>query len=599
MRRALLLTIAILFALPADAAVPPAAKPSAVSPAPKKPVRAPLKRKVRPRPVKQTTAPVAPPRDRWQEARDMADRGQLDSALVFLRAETARDPQAFDLLWLEAGLTGKSGDVAGAVQRYESLSAAFPDQAPRLADDLLRWRLEAADARTSIALLRAWLPGHPDDMERRIMLAGALARADQLAASAALYDSLCHERPDDTELALRHAQVLGWRGRHREAIAAYDAILDREPENPEARFGRAANLNWSGRHRVATRELEQLAAAPDADAETFKSLAFARYWDDDPDGALEALDRYQARRTDDAEAQGLRERIARERRATLELGFGRSDDSDGLNVTTPSIELRFPVAPRMAGTLGWRNDFTEDAGGKADVMRLSAGLRYQLDAALSVYGRYSSDAWDSRLGTRTGGELGVIDRPIDALRLEIVAARDPIVTRTSLDGGHSLLQWVFAADWTGIPRVQLHADGRAGFFSDGNRSERTAASLSWDTWSDGRWDLSTSLSVDQLNVHQDLDHGYYDPDFHREWGPGVRIAFRPDVHWRLGSNLKTGWQREKGGLAETFYGLTGRIAYLPDADWVLSLEGGRGDSNLQTAAGYRREWWQCTVTRAF
>ena len=100
----------------------------------------------------------------------------------------------------------------------------------------------------------------------------------------------------------------------------------------------------------------------------------------------------------------------------------------------------------------------------------TAGLTYRLDAALSVYGRYSSDSWDSRLGTRTGGELGVIDRPVDHLRLELVAARDPIVTRTSLEGGHSLLQWVLAANWSGIPRVQLHADGRAGFYSDGNRS---------------------------------------------------------------------------------------------------------------------------------
>ncbi len=561
-----------------------------------------LKRPVRPQPVKRTTPEPQsePERDRWQDARDMADRGQIDSALVFLRAELVRTPDAFDLAWLEAGLTGKSGDAALAAKKYEALSAAYPDEAPRLADDLLRWRLEAADdARRNIALLRDWLATHPDDHDRRVMLAGSFARADSLMAAEALYDTLMRAEPDDTELALRHAQILGWMGRHKPAIAAYDAILKREPDNAEARFGRAANLNWSGRHRVATRELEKLSGSPDADRDTQKTLAFARYWDDDPDGALTALDRYRVLAPDDREARELRERIARERRATIEIGYGRADDSDGLDVTSPSIELRFPLAVRTTGTLGWSESMVRDAGGQTNVMRFSAGVRHRLDAAWSVYGRIAGDDWDAGLGTRAGGELGVISRPIDRLRLEVVTARDPIVTRTSLIGGVSLLQWVFAADWSGIRHVSLHGDARAGFYSDGNRSERTSGAARWDAWSGKRWDVSTELSVDQVNTHQDLNHGYYDPDFHREWGPGLRIAYQPDTRWTLGGNVKSGWQKEKGGLTEPFYGLGGRIAFTPDADWVLSLEAGRGDSNLQTAAGYRRTWWQCTVSRAF
>ena len=161
------------------------------------------------------------------------------------------------------------------------------------------------------------------------------------------------------------------------------------------------------------------------------------------------------------------------------------------------------------------------------------------------------------------------------------------------------MQWVLAADWSGIRHVRLHADARAGYYSDGNRSERTSASARWDAWSSKLFDVTAELGVDQVNTHLDLNHGYYDPDFHRQWGPGVRLAWQPDPRWRLATQLKSGWQKEKGGLAEAFYGLGGRIAFEPDADWVLALEGGRGDSNLQTAAGYRRTWWQCSVARAF
>ena len=600
MKRIILLTLLLALAAPV---VGPLAAAPVTAPAKRTtaPARQPSKRPVKARLAKPAVPkpPAVPARDRWQDARDMADRGQSDSALVFLRTEIASDSQAFDLRWLEAGLTGKSGDVAGAVKRYEALQAAFPLQARRLDEDLLRWRLEDADARTSIRVLRSWNATHPGDTEHRVMLAGSLARADSLAAAAALYDTLRRAQPDDTELALRHAQILGWMGRHREAIVAYDAILAREPQNAEARFGRATNLNWSGRHRVATHELEQLANSPDADRETAKTLAFARYWDDDPDGALTALDRYRVLAPDDREARQLRERIARERRATLEIGFGRADDSDGLNVTAPSMDLHWPLAMRTTGMLGWHHDLVEDGAGKTNLTRFSAGLRHRLDAAWSVYGRVSGDHWKSGLGTRTGGEFGIISRPIDRLRLEVVTARDPITTRTALDGGHSLLQWVLAADWSGIRHFQLHADARAGYYSDGNRSERTSASARWDAWSSKLFDVTAELGVDQVNTHLDLNHGYYDPDFHRQWGPGVRLAWQPDPRWRLGAQLKSGWQKEKGGLAEAFYGLGGRIAFEPDADWVLALEGGRGDSNLQTAAGYRRTWWQCSVARAF
>jgi len=158
---------------------------------------------------------------------------------------------------------------------------------------------------------------------------------------------------------------------------------------------------------------------------------------------------------------------------------------------------------------------------------------------------------------------------------------------------------VFAADWSRIPRVSLHGDARAGYYSDGNRSERTGAAASFDAWSDHRTDVVLGLGVDQVNTHQDLNHGYYDPDFHREWGPFARLEFRPDEFWTLTGRARTGWQREKGGLAETFYGLQGGVRWRPDHDWSVSLDAGKGDSNLQTAAGYRREWWQLSVARAF
>lgn len=554
-----------------------------------------------PRTAAVAPAPAAqlPRRDWWREARNMADRGEPDSALALLRPVIAADPKNFDLRWLEAGILGEAGRHAAAVTAYERLVAAFPEHAAEVGSDLAAERLWAGDARGAVRDYRRWLAGHADDRSARAHLALALARSDSLPQALAAYDALLPDDPANTDLALGRARVLSWMGRHDDAIAAYRAVLVREPGNADARLGVAVNENWAGRHRRATHRLESLIATPGVDPEAGKSLAFARYWDDDPDGALRALESYQRQAPGDSEAVQLARRIAREGRSTLTVEFGRADDSDGLHVESPGLELRWPLAHGTTGSAGWRNDHAHDAVASTSVMRLSLGLRRRFSAAWTAYASGSQYTVDGGPDTPIGGEAGVVSRPIDNVRFDIVAARSPVVTRLAIQNGITLLQWVAAADWRVLPRLALHGDARVGSYSDGNRSERTGASMSVKAYSGHRTDLSLQLAVEQLNTHQDLDHGYYDPDFHREWGPGAQLEWRPDARWTLGGATQVGWQRDKGSLAESFYGVSGRIGWAPDDDWTLGLEGGRGDSNLQTAAGYRRTWWQFAVTRAF
>ncbi len=595
----LLLATGLLLASASSAAVAAAV----AAPAPAAPATGVRKRPVKPQPARPVTPEPArapePPRDFWREARGMADRGQPDSALALLRTEIARDTTNLDLRWLEAGITGESGRHDAAVRLYERLMAAFPGRASAFAGDLADERLQAGDRAGAIRDYRAWVAEHPEDRRAHARMARALAQSDSLRAALAAYDTLLKADLDDTDLALERARVLGWLGRHDQAIAAYRAVLRREPANRDAALGLAMNLNWSGRHRQATHQLEALVREPGADAEARKTLAFARYWDDDAEGALEALADYRQSAPGDSEAVRLGRRIEREHHSTLEIGFGRSTDSDGLHVASPSIELRWPLARRTTGTLGWRNDLVDDAVANTNIMRLSAGLRYRFSAAWTAYANGAHLTWDAGPGTRHGGEAGLVSRPIDHVRLELVSARDAVVTRRSLQQGISVLQWIAAADWSGIPRVSLHGDARAGYYSDGNRSERTGASASVEAWTSRTTDLVLGASVEQVNTHQDLDNGYYDPDFHREWGPTARLEYRPDRRWTLSGRARTGWQRDKGGLSESFYGLQGGIGWQPDLDWSLHLDAGKGDSNLQTAAGYRREWWQLSVSRAF
>ncbi len=551
-------------------------------------------------PVAAAEAPApAPARDLWREARDLASRGEPDSALALIRPVVSRDTAAFDLRWLEAGLTGDAGRSAEAVQLYERLSAAFPGRAAELLGDLGKERLRSDDPRGASRDLRAWLAEHVDDESARRRLALALARSDSLDAALMAYAALLAEHPEDTELALDRARVLGWMGRHRQAIVAYAAVLEREPQLESAELGLAKNENWLGRHRRATRRLEALVGRGNADAETWKALAFARYWDDDPDGALLALESHRALEPEDREAKDLAARIAREHASNVELGHGFGQDSDDLTVSSPSVQVSWPLARNAAANVGWRQDLTEDGVGTNDVMQLTAGVRYRFAPALTTYATGSTLTWKNGPGATRGGEAGIVLRPMDHVRFEVVAGREPVLTRVSLERGISLLSWISTADWDVWPRVALHADARAGSYSDGNRSERTSASGRWQVLDAHRWDVTGLLGVEQLNVHADLDHGYYDPDFHREWGPGVEVEWHPAARWAVRGTGKTGWQRDKDSVAELFYGLSGRARWRPTEDWDVAIEGGKGDSNLQSAAGYRRSWVHFSVSRAF
>jgi tetratricopeptide (TPR) repeat protein len=548
--------------------------------------------------AKPATRP-APARDPWREARALADRGQPDSALAVLRVAIAREPKSFGLRWLEAGVTGEAGRHAEAVRLYERLASEFPARAGELELDLARARAEAGDARGAIRDLQRRLAADPGDRDARRALAGACVEADSLEGALACYDTLLASDADDIESALDRARVLGWMGRHGDAIAAYAQVLEREPGLADAELGMAQNENWNGRHRRAAGRLEALVARGEGGAEAWKALAFARYWDDDPDRAQVALERARALSPDDREAAGLAERIARENRAAVELGHGRSNDSDGLNVTSPSLELSWPLAPRTGASLGWRHDEAEDAGGTESTVQWSGGLRTRWSPRWTTRARGVVTSWDSAGGVRMGGDLAAVSRPTDGLRLELGVARDPVATRLAMSHRVSLLGWGLGVDVNATPRLALHADGRVGSYSDGNRSERTSFSATWRAYSRRAWELSLLAGLDQLNVHRDLDHGYYDPDFYREWGPGVEITHRPDPRWEFSTLARTGWQREKAAAAETFYGLSGRVGWQPGLGWLLALEGGATDSNLNSDSGYRRSWWRLSAARGF
>lgn len=575
-----------------------AAGPACAKPAGR--TTAPASRTMAPQPdSRAATDSAAGDLDPWSRAREQADAGRYDEALAGLRAALLRLGDDFSLRWLQAGITGDAGRHRESVRLYEKLCANHPDRAGELLGDLAAERLWADDPAGAARDFRRWLAVQPDDRLAWRRLALALAQSDSLGPALAEYDWLCKRAPEDTDLALERARVLMWMGRQSEAIAAYRSVLAQDPENAGARLGVAMSENWAGRHRVATRQLEAIARDPAADAEALKALAFARYWDADPAGARTTLDDYLRRVPGDVEALGLSRRLEHESAPSLRFEYGRADDSDELRIVNSSVELSWPVAPATTALFRWRRDQLSDAGGRFNLLRLTAGMRRFLGPAWAVHGELTTTDWSDSAGMPPGGEFGLVSRPVDHVRLEAGVSREPVLTRRSVALGISLLSWIGAADLALPHAVSLHADGRVGFYSDRNGSERSRALLSWKVIERSRAELALNLGMEQLHAHFDPDNGYYAPDFHREWGAGAEAQWHPQAAWTLGVSSQLGWQFDSGVETKPFYSLGARTEGVIAGAWTLELEGGLSNSSLQSESGYKRNWWQAALTRGF
>ncbi len=538
-------------------------------------------------------------RTAWGDARARADAGRYDDALTVIRRGLARHPDDIDLRWLEAGVTGWAGRHAEAVRLYEALAAQHPELVRELRTDLATERLWAGDPQGALRDLDVRLAEEPTDHDARVMRALALSHADRLTESLAAYDSLLAESPDDAALKVQRARVLNWMGRNREAIRAYRDELARDPDNRDARLGLAQVENWSGLHRRAIARLEPLAGSANAEPEVLKTLAFAHYWSGNTGGARDWLDLYLAREPYDPEGLELRQRIERESRPSLTGGYARSDDSDGLRIGTTTTELSVPLGTHNTVVLGAQRDNVRDPGGTVDPLLLTASLVTSWSAEWVTRAAGGTCDLGSSGGTSGVGELGVTWRPADRLRFDAGMARELVMTRISLARGISAQTWVGGADWSPSERWTLHADARQRFYSDDNRSQSEAAWVRNQVFSDRTRKLAVLARAEQLRTRRDLDNGYYDPAQYAEGGPGAEAEWTPRRDLTISATGWTGWQRERGAETRTFVNVSGRVEWVIEHLATLALEGGRSNSNLQTASGYERKRWAISVTRGF
>lgn len=428
-------------------------------------------------------------------------------ATGLVRAVTAQDPA--DAAW-------NRGDLEDARRLYaERLAADSSDvRALHRMALLFAWNREFPP---SLALFDRLLVVTPDNLEARVDRARVLSWAGNFGESVAAYDSVLARSPHDRRALTGMAQVLAWWGRLDSAAVMYRQLLEEDPGDLESRQGLARVTAWSGDLRGAEIEWRAALDIGGDDAATLIGLSQTLRWQGRLDESMKLLERVpDERRT---------ERDYLDERAWVEAGLSPAlapsvtyeTDSDDNDIWTISLRGGYPVAPRVrVGLDTYFRTATWDPGltGSRHAWGVMATGRYViepgwfLDASVGL-----SESNGTEATAEPAIRLGVSSPARNAVAGSLSFHRSAFdATALLMDNGVTYAE--VAAGVRAKPAYRWEIDGGVSYasFSGSESNRRLLARVAGSRVITPEW--TGVARVRTFGYQQDLNDGYFDPDFY-------------------------------------------------------------------------------------
>lgn len=286
----------------------------------------------------------------------MIDEGAHDAAREQLASVAKMAPGDLRVVYFEAALAFRTGDLATARDRVSQILKVIPDHVPSLVL-MSKVEVRAGQYSSAEAHLRRALAQAPDHAEARRLLASTYLRSGQAAKARQELQPLLAERatPDSHVLLLAgEASLAG--GDMKQATAYYRQVAAKGPKTEAAaahtRLGQIAVA--SGRPDDGVRELENAAAADPAFRETDVALVSTYLRNGEIDKALGAARALEKKNPKDPMSHQILGQVylAKRDRASARASFDRA------------LELNPALVPAARALAE-----LDVADGKADVAR--------------------------------------------------------------------------------------------------------------------------------------------------------------------------------------------------------------------------------------
>lgn len=465
------------------------------------------------------------------------------------------------------------GNNQEALHEIEAVLADHPDHPGALEARALfqAWAGRYEESLSSYEHLLSISPEHGDARRQQ---ARVLAWASDFEGSERAYRALLEEDPDDLDARLGLARTFAFSDELDRALAQYDSVLVRAPDNVQAIQGKARTLAWADR-LIDAEELarEGAAVAPEASG-SWVVLGQILQWQGRNAAAREAFQRAIALSPTDGEAHDQLRAVSLALAPMARPSTVYEADSDDNRMLTTSLAAGWHPLPRLELRMdAYRRGLEQNALERASFGGMLTGTwvaepGWRLTAGV---GGSVTDAADTpsyaalRAGVRSPERhavRGAVDVSSQALD-ETAALASRGVRFTSITGS---VRWKPAPAW----RVDA-ASGYALF--DGSADNTRINGSVAASRRIGR-SFSLGAGVRTFSYEEDLDDGYFDPDWYgiaeitswwrstpRPWSllveaaPGVQQVTRDgDPTFTLRGSLRVGYLVGPGRELSFSYG---------------------------------------------
>jgi hypothetical protein len=455
----------------------------------------------------------------------------IDTAEAWERVARARD----------AAAENRHGEAAAD---YLEALANDARLVPLVANELAYQKLWREDADKAVFYFRRYLARHPDQDNREVRKALALA--------------------------------LSWSGRQPEAVALYRQLVAEDPSDGGARVGLGRTLLWDNRLHEGFTVLRGVEDEyPTSDPAGRESRDFL----------LTVLDGYTPH---------------------LEGRFEASWDSDDLDITRVGVNGAVTIfGNKLLQVMPRWSTYRMPDRPDIDSWRLAAGFVSALNHRWSVHAYGWVDRFtgqeplfgqpDKLDWTRPGGDLWFTWLPAPRWRVDFGGTSQAVETFFALANEIGYHQANLSADYRLARRWKLVVAGEAADYSDGNEKLKGTARLTWRR--EGRWEFHAGPVFTYMDFKLPYPGGYWSPDWVRNGSIEATVKTRLD-RWTFKLNGSIGSEKELGSNAITVGGASLRVGWRFAPAWLAAVEGGYSKSSFATASGYSRTFANASV-RAF
>ena len=510
------------------------------------------------------------------------------SLFVFITASFAAG--AADALMVEAGELAKSGDRAGAIEKYREAIAKEPKS---FAAEIKLARLLKKEKKYAPAILHfrraVELSTGRTKYGTKKELAEVLSWTKDKSQAIDIYKEILRERPDDSGARIGLARVYSWTGRYKEAIEEYRRVLQLKPGSLEARMGLARVNSWQGGYDESIAGYRDILKERPGNTEARVGLISVLRWKGDITESLSEARRFLAEEPEHPEAIRLEKELRKSKGPYIQLTRSDGEDSDDNRLIRYKLSGYFSAWDNQVVHLSYSTyhataPFNREAD--ARLFTIKSGFKIKKDFILTPRLSIATLEASGRDVTRLLPALGLRWRYSKRLTLSTSYSQNMLMDTAQLIKKAIKLDEASLSGSYNKGIYTLSTGYRYSKYPDRNFSNRLYANLSRGfIKEDPR--LSGGVRFDYVNFNKDLSNGYYDPQNYYAFTLHATLendVYDDQLYYRFvagfGSQIKSGtsWELKASLKGKLLWRINSNLSTWVAYKWSRSA--------LESATGY-------------